>query len=288
VSLEISTSLSTALSTRLVATDLDGTLVRDDRTISAYTAGVLHRVADGGIALVLVTGRPIRWLHNVYEQLTVCPLAVCANGAAVYDPVADEIVHEAPLGPAAIAEACARLRAAVPGVLFAVERHGGREMLYEPAYPIGPWEMDHSAVRPEPLSGLVAEPAAKLLVRPGSGYPAQSAGPVDADEFTALVAAVLTGLAEATNSSSSGVVEVSAAGVTKASGLAWVAESLGVPAGDVVAFGDMPNDLPMLAWAGRGVAMANGHPAVLAAAQDVTARSNEDDGVAAYLESLLL
>jgi Cof subfamily protein (haloacid dehalogenase superfamily) len=277
VSLEIPTSRST----RLIATDLDGTLVRDDRTISAHTAGVLRRVADGGIAVVLVTGRPIRWLHNVYQQLTFRPLAVCANGAAVYDPVADAIVHAVSLGPAALAEACARLRAAIPGVLFAVERDGGREMLHDPAYPIGPWEMDHSDVRPAPFSALVAAPAAKLLVR------ATPEGTVDADEFTALVGAELAGVAEATNSSSSGVVEVSAAGVTKASGLAWVAESLRVAADDVIAFGDMPNDLPMLAWAGRGVAMANGHPVVRAAAHDVTARSNEDDGVAAYLESLL-
>jgi hydroxymethylpyrimidine pyrophosphatase-like HAD family hydrolase len=82
------------------------------------------------------------------------------------------------------------------------------------------------------------------------------------------------------------MVEVSAAGVTKAAGLAWVAARLGVPAERVVAFGDMPNDLPMLAWAGRAVAMANGHPSVLAAADDVTEHTDRD-GVAIYLERLL-
>jgi hydroxymethylpyrimidine pyrophosphatase-like HAD family hydrolase len=275
-------SLDVTISTSLVATDLDGTLVRDDRTISAYSADVLRRVAAGGIALVLVTGRPIRWLHNIYDQLDVRPLAVCANGAVIYDPVRDEILHDAPMTAEAVTEACARLRAAIPGVLFAVERDGGREMLHDPAYPIGPWELDHEDVRPEPVARLIGAPAVKLLVRAGPE------GTVDADEFTALVGTTLAGFAEATNSSSSGVVEVSAAGVTKAYGLAWVAESLGVAPRDVVAFGDMPNDVPMLAWAGRGVAMANGHPAVLAAAHDVTTRTNDDDGVAAYLESLLL
>jgi hydroxymethylpyrimidine pyrophosphatase-like HAD family hydrolase len=275
-------SLDVTLTTSLVATDLDGTLVRDDRTISAYSADVLRRVAADGIPLVLVTGRPIRWLHNVYDQLDIRPLAVCANGAVIYDPVRDEIVHEAPLTAEVLAEAGGRLRAAIPGVLFAVERDGGREMLHDPAYPIGPWELDHEDVRPEPYVRLIATPAAKLLVRAGPE------GTVDADEFTALVGTTLAGIAEATNSSSSGVVEVSAAGVTKAYGLAWVAASLGVAPRDVIAFGDMPNDLPMLAWAGRGVAMANGHPAVLAAAHDVTALTNDDDGVAAYLESLLL
>jgi Cof subfamily protein (haloacid dehalogenase superfamily) len=274
MSLEISTSLST----RLVATDLDGTLVRDDRSISAHTAGVLRRIADAGIAVVLVTGRPIRWLHHVYDQLTVRPLAVCANGAVVYDPVGDVVVHAVSLSPAALTEAGNRLRAAVPGVLFAVERDGGRQMRHEPEFPVGPWEVNHESVAPTSFAELVTRPAHKLLVRAGAQSP---------DEFTALVGTTLAGIAEATNSSSSGVVEVSAAGVTKASGLAWVAESLGVAARDVVAFGDMPNDLPMLAWAGRGVAMANGHPAVLAAAHDVTARSNENDGVAAYLESRL-
>jgi hydroxymethylpyrimidine pyrophosphatase-like HAD family hydrolase len=276
----LDSTVSTA--TRLVASDLDGTLVRHDRSISPYTSDVLRRVAASGVAVVLVTGRPIRWLENVYRQLAIKPLAVSANGAVIYDPERDEIVHAASLTPEALAEATARLRAAVPGVRFSVERDSGREMIHEPAYPIGPWELDHEDVRPGPLAELISAPAAKLLVRAGQE------GTVGADEFTALVAGHLAGLAEATNSSSSGVVEVSAAGVTKAYGLAWVAESLGVRQGEVVAFGDMPNDLPMLAWAGRGVAMANGHPAVRAAAHEVTVRSNEEDGVAAYLEELLL
>src|SRR5262245_23023340 len=107
---------------RLVATDLDGTLVRGDRSVSPRTAKVLARLDATGIPTVLVTGRPIRWLANVYDQLAVRPLAVCVNGAAVYDPETDALVHSAPLSAPAVAEACARLRAAVPGVAFAVER----------------------------------------------------------------------------------------------------------------------------------------------------------------------
>jgi hypothetical protein len=262
---------------RLVATDLDGTLVRGDRSISPRTAKVLGRLDAVGVPVVLVTGRPIRWLAGVYEQLTVRPLAVCVNGAATYDPQTDAIVHSEPLAADAVAEACARLRAAVPGVVFAAERDGGRSMVYETDYTVGPWEADHAAVRPASFDELVSAPAHKLLVCAGAQPP---------DEFTARVRACLTGVAEATHSSSSGMVEVSAAGVTKASGLARVADSLGIAAGDIVAFGDMPNDLPMLGWVGRGVAMRNGHPAVRAAAHDITAHSNEDDGVAAYLESL--
>jgi Cof subfamily protein (haloacid dehalogenase superfamily) len=258
---------------RLVASDLDGTLVREDYTIGARSVTALAR-AD---AVVLVTGRPIRWLYTVYDHLPIQPLAVAANGAAVYDPVDDKIVHSAPLSALAVADACDRLRAAVPGVRFAVEVDGGRTMLYEPGYQVGGWETGSPDVHCVDPADLAAQPAAKLLVK---------AGPQPAEEFTERVAGVLAGVGEATHSSSSGMVEVSAAGVTKAAGLAWVADRLGVPAGAVVAFGDMPNDLPMLAWAGLGVAMGNAHPAVLAAADDVTA-TNDDEGVAAYLERLL-
>jgi Cof subfamily protein (haloacid dehalogenase superfamily) len=262
----------------LIASDLDGTLVRSDRTISRRTAQALSRIVERGIGLVLVTGRPIRWMRHVYEQIDVSPLAVCANGAAVWDPVADRIVHEESLAAEVLVEACDRLRAEIPGVLFAVERGGGRDLLFEVGYPIGDWEVVHASVRPAELADMLSEPAAKLLVR---------AGEQPADRFTARVGAILTGLGEATNSSSSGTVEVSRIGVTKASGLAWVAGSLGVAQADVLAFGDMPNDLPMLAWAGRGVAMRNAHPAVRAVADDITEATNEEDGVAAYLDRLL-
>ncbi|GAA1800667.1 HAD family phosphatase [Planosporangium flavigriseum] len=262
---------------RLVATDLDGTLVRNDFTIGVRSVAALERVHGLGGAVVLVTGRPIRWLYPVYEHLPIQPLAVVANGAAVYDPVDDKVLHSRPLEPAAIAEACARLRSAVPGVRFAVETDGGRVMLHEPAYEVGGWEIRGDGVHEVHIQELAAQPAAKLLVNAGAQPP---------DAFTALVADLLEGVAEATHSSSSGIVEVSAAGVTKAAGLAWVAERLGVAPHEVVAFGDMPNDLPMFAWSGRGVAVANAHPAVLAAADDVTA-ANDADGVAAYLERLL-
>jgi hydroxymethylpyrimidine pyrophosphatase-like HAD family hydrolase len=84
-----------------------------------------------------------------------------------------------------------------------------------------------------------------------------------------------------------GYVELTAPGVDKGSGLAVVAAALGVAATDVLVFGDMPNDVPMFAWAGwRRVAVANAHPDVLALADEVTA-SNDADGVAAWLEAML-
>jgi hypothetical protein len=165
-------------------------------------------------------------------------------------------------------------------VAFGVERDGGRYLRHETAYPLGGWEADHASVSPATLPEMLSRPAAKLLVKAEV-----TGGRAAADDFTAVVDDCLAGLAEATHSSNSGMVEVSAPGVTKGSGLAWLADRLGVLAEQTIVFGDMPNDLPMFAWAGRAVAMGNAHPAVLAAADDVTA-SHDEDGVAAYLEFL--
>nr|WP_091294230.1 HAD family hydrolase [Micromonospora halophytica] len=261
---------------RLVATDIDGTLLADDRTLSARTAAVLERISARGTPVVLVTGRPIRWLQLVYDQLPAPLPAICANGAVVYDPATDEVLRADPLAPEHLAEVARRLRAAVPDVSFAVEIVDSRQMRHEAHYPLR-WDADHDAIRAvESPEELLSAPAVKLLAR---------AGEQDPDAFVELVAGALQGLAEATHSSYSGLVEISAAGVTKAAGLAWYAERLGVTEQDVLAFGDMPNDVPMLTWAGRAVAVANAHPAVLAIADEVTG-ANTEDGVAAYLEKV--
>ncbi|MEU4476584.1 HAD family hydrolase [Micromonospora sp. NPDC023966] len=261
---------------RLVATDIDGTLLRDDRTLSPRTAAVLARISAAGTPVVLVTGRPIRWLQLVYDQLAEPLPAICANGAVVYDPVTDEVLRADPLAPELLAEVARRLRAEVPEVSFAVEIVDSRQMRHEAHYPLR-WDADADAIRAvESPEELLAVPAVKLLAR---------AGEQDPDVFVRVVAGALQGLAEATHSSYSGLVEISAAGVTKAAGLAWYAARLGFDERDVLAFGDMPNDVPMLTWAGRAVAVANAHPAVLAIADEVTG-ANSEDGVAAYLEQV--
>jgi hypothetical protein len=125
-----------------------------------------------------------------------------------------------------------------------------------------------------PRAEILGHGAIKLLVsRPG----------MTSDEMADAAREVLGDAVDVTFSSSSGLIEVAAPGITKATGLAEVAQRLGVPAERTIAFGDMPNDLAMLRWAGHGVAMANAHPAVLAAADEVTA-PNSEDGVAQVLE----
>lgn len=259
---------------RLVATDLDGTLLGADSRVSPRNAKALADVAARGTAVVLVTGRPLRWVVHLYDQFADPYPTVCANGAVDYDPVTG-IVHETrPIPPSVVATACARLAGILPGISFAAEVEGGRRMLREAHYPAFWDEIDSEEV---PLAELVTHPAVKLLARDGRRDP---------DVFAALVDATVGDLVEVTHSSTTGLVEISATGVTKGAGLAVLCERLGIDARDVLAFGDMPNDVTMLHWAGCGIAVANAHPAARSAA-DGSTLSNVDDGVADYLERLL-
>ena len=255
---------------RLVASDLDGTLVRSDLSVAPRTREVLARVEDAGALFVMVTGRPPRWMAPVAEQTGHRGLAVCANGAIVYDLHTERVVRDHRISGDTALEVIEALRAQVPGIAFAVEKGldgFGRESAYVPRW-------DNGEVLVAPVEELVEPGVVKLLARVEG---------TRSDDLLARAREVLGELAECTHSSGDGLVEISASGVSKASGLAVLADEWGVPAKDVIAFGDMPNDLPMLAWAGRSVAMGNAHPEVLAVADEVTA-SNDDDGVAQVLE----
>jgi Cof subfamily protein (haloacid dehalogenase superfamily) len=255
---------------RLVASDIDGTLVHDDGTLSPRTLDVLAALP---VPFVVVTGRPVRWLTQLYDQMPEPVPAVCANGAIVYDPDTDEILRAEPLSTELLIDVSKRLREAVPGIALAVEVENGRSFWYEEAWPAR-WDDEHNRVRmlatPEELTSV---PAVKLLARSAAHEP---------DAFYELVSRTLGGTAESTHSSTSALVEISAAGVTKAAGLAWLCEREGIAAAEVLAFGDMPNDIPLLTWAGHSVAVGNAHPAVREVADEVT-RTNNEDGVARYL-----
>ena len=256
---------------RVVATDLDGTIFRSDNTVSDRTRAALALAEDRGAAVVLVTGRPTRWMHDVAEQTGHRGLAICGNGALLYDLHTEEVVERNLLDVDAARAVVSALRAHLPDVAFAVERESG--FVREAHYRLR-WESDDVSVGD--LRALLAEPMTKLLVRHEH---------LSADELLAHAVEVVGDRATLTHSSTEGLLEVSGQGVSKASGLARYAEERGVPAADVIAFGDMPNDIPMLTWAGRSVAVANAHPEVLEVADEVTA-SNDDDGVALVLERL--
>src|SRR4029079_1425070 len=108
---------------RLVATDLDGTVVRRDGTVSPRMVAALRAVEDAGVPVVLVTGRPPRWMYPVVEATGHRGTAVCANGALVYDLATERVVDRDLLEPEAPREVVRGLRAALPRAVFAVERH---------------------------------------------------------------------------------------------------------------------------------------------------------------------
>ncbi len=238
---------------RLVASDLDGTLLRSDGTVAPRTNDVLARVEDSGVPFVMVTGRPPRWMAQVSRQTKHRGLAVCANGALVYDLHTERVVESFLLEEEAAGQVARALREALPDIAFAVERPDlgfGHEDAYLPS-----WEQPEH--QPLPVDQLVDGGVVKLLVRHRA---------MPTDELLAAAREAVGDLATLTHSSTDGPLEISAAGTSKATGLAALAREHGVEPADVVAFGDMPNDLPMLTWAGHGVAMANAHPEVLAIA----------------------
>ena len=260
----------------LVATDLDGTLVRSDGTVSAYTADVLAELDRRGVAVVFVTGRPLRWAREVFSYVGSHGLAIVSNGALVWDVAEDRPWLVRPMAPQVSLEVARALREAIPSVRFAVETVDGWAM--EPGY-LRHRADDDRGFRPrreQPLEQLVDAPVLKLLAV-GEG--------LEADEFVEAGAAVVGDRVNVTHSSFP-LLEISALEVTKASTLALIAEKLGVDAADAIAFGDMPNDLPMLTWAGTSYAMADAHPTVLACATNV-APGHDEDGVAKVLAGVL-
>ncbi|MFF7726265.1 HAD hydrolase family protein [Streptomyces sp. NPDC008001] len=264
---------------RLIATDLDGTLLRDDKTVSERTVAALAAAEAAGIEVFFVTGRPARWMDVVSDHVHGHGLAICANGAAVVD-LRDgaRFVDIHPLGSADALAIVHAVRAAAPGSSFAVERTSGFH--YEPAYP--PFFLDPCAVvaPAEKLLGEdsgYTEPIIKLL----ASHP--ELGP---DEFLSIARAAAGAHGSFTRSSPTALLEISGLGVSKASTLARCCAERGISPEEVVAFGDMPNDLEMLGWAGTAYAMANAHPDVLAVTAHHTA-ANSEDGVAMVIEQIL-
>jgi HAD superfamily hydrolase (TIGR01484 family) len=257
----------------LVATDLDGTIIRGDGTISARTVAAFARVEAAGARFVLVTGRPPAWMGDIAAVFGHRGTAICANGALAYDMETGTVTARNLIQPPVLAAAATALRAAVPGIGIALEYQDGRAA--DQLYQASKWDVDRGMQRPGDAA-LFSRPASKLLGR-HLGY--------DCDDLLALALPAIGDLVSVTHSNGKGLVEAAALGVSKASVVAEIAAELGIGPESVLAFGDMPNDLPLLTWAGTSCAVANAHPEVLAAAARVIG-SNDDDGVAEYLERL--
>lgn len=263
---------------RLVASDLDGTIVGPDNRISDRTVRAFRDCAEAGIDVVFVTGRPPRWLSPLRDLLGQRGTVICSNGAITYDLGAGKVLEAQALSLPAIFSAADIIRELFPSARFAAETVDGFHLgpgFLEP----GSGELP-GAVTPAPLEATLEDShtVVKFLARVDGASP---------DEFLHRVRPAVAHLVSATHSApSTALLEMSLLGLDKSVTLSDYAASRGINRADVVAFGDMPNDVQMLQWAGCGYAMASGHADALAAA-DKVAPAFADDGVAQVLEALL-
>ena len=261
---------------KLIATDLDGTLVRSDDTVSAFTSGVLDRVRAAGIRIVGATGRGPRLAELTRNDIRAADFLVLAQGGWVVD-LADPVPLRAErLSGRVVAQVLADLEAEVGPLSVMVEAldHPDAPLWgdLDPTwrYPVVVQERP----RAECLTGDVIKAFARAFNR-------------DVDDVLAAAQRIVPAGVASVTQAGLNYVEICPPGVDKGTGLAVVAQSVGVDPADVLVFGDMPNDLPMFAWAGWSrVAVANAHPSVLALADEVTL-ANDEDGVAVYLDRLL-
>lgn len=262
---------------RLIATDLDGTLLGSDSRVSRLNRAAIERATSQGIPVVIATGRPVRWL-DVLDGLTAAhPLVIVSNGGGVYDLSAHELVSVNPVAPEIALEVVRRARAVFPEAGFAFEYADGYGR--EHVVPVRPDLADQT------IAGQVDDlahraPILKLL--------AYHSG-IMAAGFAAGVRGVAADLCTITHSASDdeyALLEISGPDVSKASALSRLCAELHVAAADVVAFGDMPNDLEMLTWAGRGYRMREAHQVLLDAGFP-DAGPHDDSGVGRTILRLL-
>jgi hydroxymethylpyrimidine pyrophosphatase-like HAD family hydrolase len=260
---------STVKDVRMIVVDLDGTLLRPDGSVSARTARALESNRSAGREIVFATGRPSRQVADIAEAAGHRGYCLCSNGAVLLHLETGRTIEERTFSRGAGLELVKALRTLDGTVSLAVETEAG--LFAEPGFP---------AVGPAGVVADVGEVAAgfRQVLLHGD----RSSGRVSVESLRKRVGH----LVESSFGTPDGPLELTAGGVDKGTALRRLAAFLGIDAEQVVAFGDMPNDLAMLRWAGTSYAMANAHPEVLAAA-DRVAPGNAEDGVAAVLETLL-
>lgn len=262
---------------RLIASDIDGTILGHDGRISARTVAAFRDAADAGIDIVFVTGRPPRWLDPIRDQIGHTGTVICSNGAVTYSLESESVTASHLIGWETVEEVRGIIAGLAREPYFALESLDGFHV--EPGFLPRDRPPSLQAVIPEALTPAMADGGIiKMLSVLHSG---------SADEFLDLVRPRVAKLIAVTHSAPEmALLEMGPLGVNKAVTLAEYAASKDIDAADVVAFGDMPNDIEMLGWAGAGYAMASGHPGALAATA-LQAPRFEDDGVARVIEARL-
>ncbi|ASW58098.1 HAD family hydrolase [Plantactinospora sp. KBS50] len=264
---------------KLIATDLDGTLVRSDNTVSDFTHQTLDRVRAAGIPIVGATGRGPRLTELTRNDIRAADFLVMAGGGRVVDqtePAGPLVLLDERLAGPVLAELLALLEDAVGPLTVMVEASDlpGAPLWgdHDPSWPY------QDAFEARSRHECLGTDVIKAFVRTANH---------DVDVLLATAREIIPPTSASLTQAGLGFIEICPPGVDKATGLSVVAQSLGVDPAEVLVFGDMPNDLPMFDWAGWArVAVSNAHPAVRSIADDVTLR-NDDDGVAVYLDRLL-
>lgn len=271
----------------MVATDVDGTIVPMGRTISARTRAALAACQRMGVEVVLVTARPPRWMPPVIEALGFAPSAICANGAITVATGDYRVLDMVTIPADVLTEIMHRLQRVVPDAAFAAETP--TVLRAGPGYedlPAGTSQKEGLVPADRYETILSVSSAAEVIEEQTYKFVVTS-GILSADELLEVSRKAVGHLASVTRSvAGRAFVEMGPLGMSKARTLDTYAAGRGIRPAEVVAFGDMPNDLEMLAWAGRGYAMGGSHPEVAAAARFL-APSAVDDGVAHVLEELL-
>lgn len=261
---------------KLIATDLDGTIVPHYGQISDRTKEAFTNAHNEGIEIFYVTGRPPRWMPEIAEAFSFGH-GICGNGAMLYDIHNQKILEEWLMPVTNQIETVNRLRLAIPTISFAVEAHNyfHREKAYVPRWDVG---LDNIGVHD--ITEIMESPALKILAR-------CSDQELNSDEMLEIALKELEGVATVTHSNAhDSLLEINALGISKGATLSKMAERHGITAEESVAFGDNPNDFTMLSWAGRSWAMADGHPDGHKHAKFI-ADPHQEDGVAKEIEKLL-
>ncbi|MFJ6631143.1 HAD family hydrolase [Streptomyces sp. NPDC091376] len=260
---------------RLIATDLDGTLLRSDETISERTRDALAAATAAGAAHIVVTGRAVPWTRHILDDLGYQGLAVCGQGAQVYHAGEHKLLTSVTLDRQLAGLALSKLEAEVGPLAVAASRDGlDGNVIVSPGY----------RLQEGPLPVVPFDDPAELWSAPLNKLYIQHPG-LDDDTLTRVARQTVGGLVDVVMAGA-GIVEILPLGLSKATGLSLAARRLGVKSTQTIAFGDMPNDIPMFGWAAHGVAMANAHDELKAVAHEITA-SNEHDGIAVVLEELM-
>jgi Cof subfamily protein (haloacid dehalogenase superfamily) len=261
---------------KVVALDIDGTLLKwvdsqteDYETISVPVHDAVHRALDAGAHIVLASGRSPHGMTTIADLLQIPRedadrlWVVASNGAVVFRYPPMEVVHEETFDAA---PAVAAVLEHHPGALVAVEERGVGGYRVNRVFPEGELSGEQLITA---VDDIVGEPVSRVIIRDPHAT---------ADDFIELAARLgLHGTDYVVGWTA--WLDLSPVGVSKASGLEHVCDKLGVSPAEVLAIGDGRNDIEMLRWAGRGVAMGQAVEEVRVAADDVTA-TVQDEGAA--------